>query len=141
MTTTAESQMRNWLAHTSLLGLDKKEPAEAGKKELRCSGRTRSKICPRLNIGMRPQRHIAATLLSLRRTQQMAKSFKVIDIRDDTKEHWIDAKSAEEAGEKVVGLPLTRSGVARNLKAKVYWQPAPDKPQLMTRLYQRVIQS
>jgi hypothetical protein len=45
-------------------------------------------------------------------------------------------RSPEEAARQVLGLDLTRSGLKRDLAARVYFQ-VPDQPLTMVRLYTR----
>lgn len=71
----------------------------------------------------------------------MSKSFKVVDLGNENAEHLVSAQTPEEAAQSAIGVPLTRSGTAKNLRAKVYWQTSPQQPLLVVRLYERVDQS
>ena len=66
--------------------------------------------------------------------------YRVFDLRTEI----IDAdprivsgvRSPEEAARQALGLDLTRSGLKRDLAARVYFQ-LPDQPLTMVRLYSR----
>jgi hypothetical protein len=47
-------------------------------------------------------------------------------------------RSPEEAARQALGLELTRSGLKRDLAARVYFQ-MPDQPLTMVRLYSRSV--
>ena len=66
--------------------------------------------------------------------------YRVFDLRtepDDTDPRVITGvRSPEEAARQALGLDLTRSGLKRDLAARVYFQ-LPDQPLTMVRLYSR----
>ena len=68
--------------------------------------------------------------------------YRIIDLRsgviDAEKRVVTGAKGPEEAVMQALGLDVVRSGVKRNLVARVYWQRAPGEPQNMLRLYSKV---
>jgi hypothetical protein len=69
----------------------------------------------------------------------MAKSFRVVDLRQDALLTDTDiivegAQSPEAAVRDVLGIQVVRSGAKRDLVAKVYWQPL-GQPLTMVRLY------
>lgn len=67
-------------------------------------------------------------------------TYRVIDLLATERDpllHAVEAASPEQAGEKVVGKKLVRSGAPRNLRCRVYLDK-PHQPSLMFRLYTRV---
>lgn len=69
----------------------------------------------------------------------MAKSFRVLDLRENPQGDeigFVTGTNPETAAEKLLGLPLTRSGTRSNLTAKVYWDDGSGMMN-MVRLYQR----
>ena len=69
----------------------------------------------------------------------MAKSFRVVDLRQDALLTDTDiivegVQSPEAAVRDVLGIQVVRSGAKRDLVAKVYWQPI-GQPLTMVRLY------
>lgn len=72
-------------------------------------------------------------------TADMAKSFRVVDLRQDGPLVDTDiivegVQSPEAAVRDVLGIQVVRSGAKRDLVAKVYWQPI-GQPLTMVRLY------
>jgi hypothetical protein len=72
----------------------------------------------------------------------MGASFRVIDLRAGREpvEVEVDASSPEEAGMKVFGEKLVRSGSRKHCWAKVYYQFA-GQPPCMIRLYRPIKQA
>jgi|GEM_PF-814218 len=66
--------------------------------------------------------------------------FRVIDLRTDliTPEQKVEASSPEDAGRKVLGMDVFRSGQPKHLVARVYWQ-SPASPPNMVRLYSKTV--
>jgi len=70
----------------------------------------------------------------------MTSYFRVVDLQTeiiDTEPRIVKAASAEKAAELALGAQLVRSGVRKNLRARVYFQ-TPGQPVTMVRLYARV---
>jgi hypothetical protein len=65
-------------------------------------------------------------------------SFRVIDLRTGIiePEKQVEARSPEAAAEGALGLKLVRSGHARSLVCRVYWNDANNTN--MVRLYSKV---
>jgi hypothetical protein len=69
--------------------------------------------------------------------QEMATSFRVVDLQAGGIETIIEARSPAIAAEKVLGYQVYRSGSVACLVAKVYWQEK-DEPLSMIRFYRPV---
>jgi phage-related baseplate assembly protein len=65
-------------------------------------------------------------------------NFKVIDLRTGViePELQVEARSPEQAAESALGMKLVRSGHARTLVCRVYWNDANNTN--MVRLYSKV---
>jgi hypothetical protein len=65
-------------------------------------------------------------------------NFRIIDLRSDVvePEQRIEARSPEQAAETALGIKLVRSGHARSLVCRVYWDDANNTN--MVRLYSKV---
>lgn len=71
----------------------------------------------------------------------MPNQFRVVNLSPaatDQCDQLITAASPEQAGSKVLGMELVRSGAKADLIAKVYWQNG-DNATNMVRLYRKVI--
>lgn len=64
--------------------------------------------------------------------------FRIIDLRSEIvePEQQVEARSPEQAAENALGLKLVRSGHARSLVCRVYWNDANNTN--MVRLYTKV---
>ncbi len=67
-------------------------------------------------------------------------TFQVFDLRPETPAApvEVEATSPEDAARKVLGVEVFRSGRARDLIARVYWQAAGSKN--MVRLYGKPVE-
>lgn len=65
--------------------------------------------------------------------------FRIIDLRTGIVEPelQIEARSPEQAAENALGIKLVRSGHARSLVCRVYWDDANNTN--MVRLYSKVV--
>jgi hypothetical protein len=65
-------------------------------------------------------------------------NFRIIDLRTDVvePEQRVEARSPEQAAETALGIKLVRSGHARSLVCRVYWDDANNTN--MVRLYSKV---
>ena len=65
-------------------------------------------------------------------------NFRIIDLRTEVvePEQRIEARSPEQAAESALGIKLVRSGHARSLVCRVYWDDANNTN--MVRLYSKV---
>lgn len=65
-------------------------------------------------------------------------TFRIIDLRTGIvePEQKVEARSPEQAAENALGLKLVRSGHARSLVCRVYWDDANNTN--MVRLYTKV---
>jgi hypothetical protein len=65
--------------------------------------------------------------------------YKVVDLKSEGAEPcMVTARSPEHAALVALGIELVRSGATKNLRARVYYQPDPEQPKNMVRLYSKV---